>query len=165
MSLKNIKSNNQGFTIVELLIVVVVIAILAAITIVSYNGITNRANASAAKSTASSVQKKVELYQADKGRYPISIGELSGASDSDEAWYLTNGQLTPSGAAIAADSGKSRVQVVSCGNATPTAANVTGVRIIWWDFEKSTGQATTMNLGDCTTVGTNGATAWAGPAL
>jgi prepilin-type N-terminal cleavage/methylation domain-containing protein len=33
----------QGFTIVELLIVVIVIAILAAITIVAYNGITNRA--------------------------------------------------------------------------------------------------------------------------
>jgi prepilin-type N-terminal cleavage/methylation domain-containing protein len=37
--------DDEGFTIVELLIVVVVIAILAAITIVSYNGITNRANA------------------------------------------------------------------------------------------------------------------------
>ena len=33
----------QGFTIVELLIVIVVIAILAAITIVAYTGIQNRA--------------------------------------------------------------------------------------------------------------------------
>jgi len=37
----------SGFTIVELLIVVVVIAILAAITIVAYNGIQNRAKSSA----------------------------------------------------------------------------------------------------------------------
>lgn len=36
-------SRNRGFTIVELLIVIVVIAILAAITIVAYNGIQNRA--------------------------------------------------------------------------------------------------------------------------
>lgn len=35
--------NKNGFTIVELLIVIVVIGILAAITIVAYNGIQNRA--------------------------------------------------------------------------------------------------------------------------
>lgn len=44
-------SENKGFTIVELLIVVVVIAILAAITIVAYNGIKSRADASALSST------------------------------------------------------------------------------------------------------------------
>ena len=37
------RKNNQGFTLVELLIVVVIIAILAAITIVVYNGIQQRA--------------------------------------------------------------------------------------------------------------------------
>ena len=37
------RHNSGGFTIVELLIVIVVIAILAAITIVAYNGIQNRA--------------------------------------------------------------------------------------------------------------------------
>lgn len=38
-----LKSKNAGFTIVELLIVIVVIGILAAITIVSFNGVQNRA--------------------------------------------------------------------------------------------------------------------------
>lgn len=42
------KKDKSGFTIVELLIVVVVIAILAAITIVAYNGIQNRAKKSSA---------------------------------------------------------------------------------------------------------------------
>ena len=41
------KSPRSGFTIVELLIVIVVIAILAAITIVAFNGIQERARASA----------------------------------------------------------------------------------------------------------------------
>ena len=165
MSLTNIKTKSQGFTIVELLIVVVVIAILAAITIVSYNGITNKANASAAKSTAASLQKKIELYQADQGRYPISLAEMSGSSDSDKSWYITSANITPGGVAPTSTSGKSRVQVVSCGNATPAAGNVTGVRISWYDYEKSSNQVTPIDLGTCTTVGTNGATAWNGPAL
>ena len=38
------KNKQFGFTIVELLIVIVIIGILAAITVVAYNGIQNRAN-------------------------------------------------------------------------------------------------------------------------
>jgi prepilin-type N-terminal cleavage/methylation domain-containing protein len=43
---------HYGFTIVELLIVIVVIAILAAISIVAYTGIQNRANDAALQSDA-----------------------------------------------------------------------------------------------------------------
>ncbi len=47
-------NKSRGFTIVELLIVVVVIAILAAITIVSYNGISRQAKNSALQSDIAS---------------------------------------------------------------------------------------------------------------
>ena len=60
----------QGFTIVELLIVVVVIAILAAITIVSYNGIQNRAKTSASLSTAGSIRDKTATWNTLLGTYP-----------------------------------------------------------------------------------------------
>jgi len=53
----------RGFTIVELLIVVVVIAILAAITIVSYNGITSQAKEAARKSDIATWKKKSEIYK------------------------------------------------------------------------------------------------------
>ncbi|RYX79148.1 prepilin-type N-terminal cleavage/methylation domain-containing protein [bacterium] len=42
----NTYRNQKGFTIVELLIVIVVIGILAAIVIVAYQGVTARANTS-----------------------------------------------------------------------------------------------------------------------
>lgn len=61
-----------GFTIVELLIVIVVIAILAAITVVAYNGISNRADFSKKQSDLAAIVKALELYKTDNGRYPNS---------------------------------------------------------------------------------------------
>gem|GEM_PF-805857 len=51
----------------ELLIVIVVIAILAAITIVSYNGITNQANDSAVQSDLRQFSQKMNMYLAEHG--------------------------------------------------------------------------------------------------
>lgn len=69
------KTNKQaGFTIVELLIVIVVIGILAAITIVAFNGIQTRARDSERKSELRSVEKSLELYYADNGSYPDTVG-------------------------------------------------------------------------------------------
>lgn len=54
-------ASDDGFTIVELLVVIVVIAILAAITIVSFNGVTRAAEVSAIKSNLSSVSKELQV--------------------------------------------------------------------------------------------------------
>ena len=71
------KKPQAGFTIVELLIVIVVIAILAAISIVAYNGIQNRAYDTTVKSDLASIAKKFQLYQVDVGNYPLTSAELS----------------------------------------------------------------------------------------
>jgi prepilin-type N-terminal cleavage/methylation domain-containing protein len=66
------KQKQSGFTIVELLIVIVVIAILAAITIVAYNGIQQRSRVSTAQTQLSNLSKKLELYKVDNNVYPTS---------------------------------------------------------------------------------------------
>lgn len=58
------KRNMSGFTIVELLIVIVVIAILAAISIVAYTGIQARARDSTRASDASQIKKALLAYDA-----------------------------------------------------------------------------------------------------
>ena len=69
----------RGFTIVELLIVIVVIAILAAITIVAYNGIQNRANDNVIQSDLSKFAKTVRLYEAENGALPKGDGNSTSA--------------------------------------------------------------------------------------
>ncbi len=103
---------SNGFTIVELLIVVVVIAILAAITIVAYNGITQRSKESAVKSAVSQAFKKIEVYKTLNGgalpadlaaagvnaaggsQYQYSLSDLGfciTATQSGVAAYTANG--------------------------------------------------------------------------
>lgn len=87
----------KGFTIVELLIVVVVIAILAAITIVAYNGIQNRAKDSSLQSSASQAGKKLlsyapintDLYptESDFATSSFRTSTLNLAMDTDQATY------------------------------------------------------------------------------
>lgn len=84
------KSSKQtsGFTIVELLIVIVIIGILAALAIVAYNGIQQRARESSLKTSLSQAKRKLEIYKVDNSTYPLT-GNLSGAqiTDSGDASY------------------------------------------------------------------------------
>ncbi|MBC7459380.1 prepilin-type N-terminal cleavage/methylation domain-containing protein [Candidatus Saccharibacteria bacterium] len=64
-------TRKQGFTIVELLIVIVVIGILAAITIVTFNGVQNNAKFAREKADMNAINKVILLYYADNGFYPV----------------------------------------------------------------------------------------------
>lgn len=61
-----------GFTIVELLVVIVVIAILAAVTVMAYNGVRDRATDAQKAAIADSVQKSLENFYTLNSRYPAS---------------------------------------------------------------------------------------------
>lgn len=115
LSNKTFDNGHSGFTIVELLIVIVVIGILAAITIIAYNGISARASAAAVQATLSQLVTKAETYKiqnsdtyatllSDMGLYnsPISYGSSGTAycgsitASGGVTYYVSNTQTTPS---------------------------------------------------------------------
>lgn len=93
---KNIYKRNYprklGFTIVELLVVIVVIGILAAITFVLYNGVQQRAVASVLQSDLSNGIKQLNLYQVEHDAYPIGLDYNSGIYCPYDADSVTDSQ-------------------------------------------------------------------------
>lgn len=71
---------HSGFTIVELLIVVVVIGILATVTVAAYGGVQGRSHDAAVRSDLSNMAKKIKIYAIENGTYPrgdAQVGSLN----------------------------------------------------------------------------------------
>ena len=127
MTLNNIKAlkKERGFTIVELLIVIVVIAILAAITIVAYNGIQNRAKASSAQSLANNVAKKAEAFNVTGSAYPATVTAFEAATGEAELDAATKTALT-----ISVPTDEKTVQYRYCDTGK-------GAQVVWYDATSS----------------------------
>ena len=69
-----------GFTVVELLIVIVVIGILAAITLVAYSSIQNKARDASVQNDLDQIGKLYELYKLDNYIYPYGATLNTGAA-------------------------------------------------------------------------------------
>lgn len=91
MKLLNKNKKNLGFTIVELLVVIVVIGILAALTAVTYTGITSRARAAALQADLKQSATQLEIYHLNSGTFPVDTSILSASNDTTYDYNLIDG--------------------------------------------------------------------------
>jgi prepilin-type N-terminal cleavage/methylation domain-containing protein len=82
------QNKQRGFTIVELLIVIVVIGILAAITIVAYNGVSQRSRDASRAQDIEGIKKALLLYQTDHGGV---MKTSSYGGNGPGGWNLSSG--------------------------------------------------------------------------
>ena len=80
----SLQTKQRGFTIVELLIVIVVIGILAALVITTFTGIQQKARNTERQTDIKAIHGQVEAYYAQNGRYPTL------ANLNDSAWRAAN---------------------------------------------------------------------------
>jgi prepilin-type N-terminal cleavage/methylation domain-containing protein len=65
--------SEEGFTLIELMIVIVILGVLAGIVIFAVGGITDKGNVAACKSDVKTVDVAVEAYLAKNGSYPPDL--------------------------------------------------------------------------------------------
>jgi general secretion pathway protein G len=91
------ETKNKGFTLVELLIVIVILGILATVTVFAVTGITNKGKTSACQSDAKTVETAEEAYSANHGAYTglqqdlVNEGLMHSASSKLKVWTIAGG--------------------------------------------------------------------------
>ncbi len=148
----------HGFTIVELLVVIVVIGILAAITIVSYTGITQKANLAAMQSDLSSISQRLKMYYTLYSSYPTALDAnncpTAPTADTNYCIKLTsnntlsyNGSASQFSAVEANSAGTTYYKVTD--NSAPTATtSLDSGLVAYYNFNNDTGTTAVDSSGN-----------------
>lgn len=70
MRKRNHNTKNAGFTLVELMAVLLIIALLAGLAATNFMGQTDKAKVTTTKATLSTLHNAVNMFKLDTGRYP-----------------------------------------------------------------------------------------------
>lgn len=124
-----IRKYSNGFTIVELLVVIVVIGILATITIVSYTGISNKAIQTSIISDLDNASKQFKIFQVNNSAYPDTLNCaipnsatnacIKPSGNNVIASYIRDNAILPQGFCINITNGNNSYKITSTTYNTP----------------------------------------------
>lgn len=89
-----VRESSAGFTLIEILLVVVIIGILAALGVPKLTGHMERARVNAARSDISAISSAISMYEMDNGNLPKSLQDLMKDPGGTMNWmgpYMENG--------------------------------------------------------------------------
>ncbi|MHC4780714.1 MAG: type II secretion system major pseudopilin GspG [Planctomycetota bacterium] len=72
-----LRGKKRGFTLVELMVVITIMALLAGGVAIAYFGYVDKARVSKARSDLAELHKAIELYKLETGKFPDSLDELT----------------------------------------------------------------------------------------
>ena len=122
-------TSRDGFTIVELLIVLIVIAILAAISIVAYTGVQNKARTTRAQDTGTVVLEQAIAYQVAQSFYPPTRA----AFDSIDVSKLPADIQFVFGSPNASN-GQTGVKYEICNGSTGSNSRPAGIKVSYYNY-------------------------------
>lgn len=80
------KHVRRAFTLVELLLVLVILAVLAAVVVPKFTGRSQDARIAAAKTDISNIGTALDAFEVDTGKYPNTIGDLLEQPNNVQNW-------------------------------------------------------------------------------
>ncbi|MGF1815098.1 type IV pilin protein [Vibrio splendidus] len=84
MNNKNRRTNQKGFTLIELMIVVAVIGVLATIAVPQYQNYVKKSEAASGLATLRALVTNIDNFHAENGTFPTDVGDVGGASDMNK---------------------------------------------------------------------------------
>lgn len=162
MTLTHKNNSERGFTIVELLIVIIVIGILATLVLIAYGNVQAQARDTKHRQDAISLRDAAAAFKLNDSSASYPLAGAGAASVSSSFAYsianMTNKTVNvdssvtdrvsanPPGT-TAGTSGKDGIQVLYCGPSGSTAVNATGMKFVYWSEVNSNFGTPTVTTG------------------
>ena len=94
-SVRRARRNSAGFTLIELMVVIVIIGMLAAIVVPRFMGAAGKAASTSAKAQISSFKTALQLYKLDNGSYPKTSEGLDALLKNDKGRNYLEQDMIP----------------------------------------------------------------------
>ncbi|MEZ9542994.1 type IV pilin protein [Vibrio sp. 10N.286.48.C11] len=99
MNNKNKRTNQKGFTLIELMIVVAIIGVLSAVAIPAYKSYLAKSEAATAAGTLRALMTNIDMYQQENNSFPTNPNLVGGTTTMNSLGTIVLASTTSGGTA------------------------------------------------------------------